>query len=803
MAASRFARLLALLERRRIVLFAVVGTMLAISGLGLIRLRFDNTLDLMLPAGSPAQRMMAFLRDANFSNKIVISLETRDAAVPRQALIGAADALAASLGPPLVTRVVTGFRAPDLLGDAALFVRLAPQILSSNDLAGIEARLTPDGIGGTLNERYLQLLKPEGVFVARTIRADPLDINGMVMNRLALLATNMGYEVNVEDGHFVSRDGRRALLMAETAIPLTDAAGSRRLLAYLAGRIRGLPDGISASLVCGHTHVVSNEDTIKHDLGLVLSIASGAFVLLYLAFFRDIRSLLIFLMPALAALVALALTALWYPRLSYFVIAFGPVIAGIADDYGIAAYVAVRYGRNRGEAIRHIAQPVVVGALTTTAIFFAFFFSRIPAYRQLALFCVTSVFLAVAFALFLLPFCLRAGSSHAPSAAEGDAPQARHRGAGRLIAFAAFLLFAAAAASRVRFDSDITRLDGTAPAILRDEAAFQAAWGTGERKEAILATVSPTYEGALERNDDLYRQVSTLADPGTIVSLAAIWPSARTRALHAAQWEAFWRDGRETRLRRLLDEKGANIGFATNAFEPFFEHLYDGVVVTDEPVSNRVLASFKERFVQYTAGRFQALSYFPDDPALVQTLSAAVGGRDDVFLVSRSALGRVLSEAFTGEIRRTSILAAILILLTAWGFLRDFRLTLIALVPALTGVTGLLGAMACLGRPLNVANLISGIVVFGLCIDFGVHILHAWRHHESRASRMAVTFAALTTLMGAGALLFARHPALYSIGLTLVIGVGLGYVAAIWIVPALCGLLPGEPGIRHRPQDTN
>ena len=54
---------------------------------------------------------------------------------------------------------------------------------------------------------------------------------------------------------------------------------------------------------------------------------------------------------------------------------------------------------------------------------------------------------------------------------------------------------------------------------------------------------------------------------------------------------------------------------------------------------------------------------------------------------------------------------------------------------------------------------------------------------------MAVTFAAITTVMGAAALLLAHHPAMYSIGLTLTLGVGLGYGAAMWMVPVLYGLI--------------
>jgi predicted RND superfamily exporter protein len=87
-----------------------------------------------------------------------------------------------------------------------------------------------------------------------------------------------------------------------------------------------------------------------------------------------------------------------------------------------------------------------------------------------------------------------------------------------------------------------------------------------------------------------------------------------------------------------------------------------------------------------------------------------------------------------------------------------------------------------------VANLVSGIVVFGLCIDFGIHILHAWLHRSHRTTRRAVSLAAGTTCVGAGVLLFARHPVLFSAGLTLTVGVGAGYVAAVLVVPALCEL---------------
>ncbi|MEI6563660.1 MAG: hypothetical protein WCO42_05050 [bacterium] len=786
---SHSPRLFSCLERHRGLVIGLLFACVALSGISLIWLRFDNTLDLMLPSGSPAQRMMTFLREANFSNKIVISLEARDQETAHRLLVQASDDLAASLKSPMIGKVVSGFSAPDLMNDAGFFMRYAPQILTSNDLVALDAGITSDCVSGTVRRLYYQLLKPEGMFMVQAIQSDPLGISQIILKRLEKLSTSMGYDVTMENGHFISRDGRHTMLLLETTVPLTDGAKARELLGFLEGKLKGVPEGISASLICGHTHVVGNEDTIMRDLGVVLTLASLAFMVLYVAFFKDWRALLIFLMPALAAVIALAVTACLFPRLSYFVLAFGPVIAGIADDYGIAAYVAIRSGSDRGKSIGHIVPPVTAGAITTSGIFFAFFFSHIPGYYQLAWFCILSIFLALFLALFVLPLFLRPG--RLPSEEDDDSPsfEAPRHARRWLCVFAALFVLLGAIATRVKFDSDVTRLDGTSPATLQAEDAFKVVWGTGEKKEAILAVMGDSYESVREKTDAVYERAVAAIGADRFVGLSSIWPSAQTRRDRAAAWTGFWRNGHEEKLRSMLAEHGAARGFSTNAFTPFFTHLYDGAMLVDEPVSNRVLVNLKDRFVQTPRGHYQTLSFFPDDPTLVAELSKVLEGHPEASIISRNAISGVLSSAFMGEMTRTSAFAGVIIILTAWLFIRSLPLTLIALSPAFAAVIGLLSVMALLNRPLNVANLISGIVVFGLSIDFGMQILHACRHPQGKHARTAVTFAMITTIMGAAALLFAHHPALYSIGLTLVIGVGLGYVAAMWMVPVLYAVL--------------
>jgi len=787
MADSRLLRFFPVLERRRGLVTGILIAVLALSGLSLFNLQFDNTLDLMLPSKSPTHRMITFLRTANFSNKVIISLENRDPAASKDKLFEAADRIASSLKPPMITRVTKGMSAPDLMSDAGFFLRYACQILRSNDLAAIDSVITSEGVGNILKQRYSQLLKPEGMFLGQAIQTDPLDINRVILERLQELSTSLGYAVKVENGHFISQDGRHVMLIAEASASMTDVSEARELLAYLEDQTRNLPAGVQVSLVSGYAHTVSNESTITRDLGVIFTIASVGFILIFVFFFRDIRGLMIFLVPVLSVIIAMALTSLVFHRISYFVLAFGPVIAGIADDYGIATFVAVLYGRRRSEAVAGVAKPVTVGAIATMGIFFAFFFSHIPGYHQLGFFCVTSILLSLFLALFVLPLWLKEhDKAEKPGAAPGEPPR---KSLMLVWSFIIFLVVAGLFASRIRFESDVTKLDGTSRTILDTEKKFQQVWGKGERSEAILAVAGTNYEQVMAVNDSLYVKAWEITAAGGFASFASVWPSSQVRTENARRWVDFWKSGRETRLKALLSEHGAPLGFTENAFDPFFARLYENSAVVDEPVSNRVFASLKERFAQNTAEGFQTLSFFPDKPEIVKAIESVIGDRHDAFIVSRTALSSILSKAFSQEIVRTSCFGIFFIVLTAFLFLRTIKSTLVALVPAVAGVTGLLGLMAVMGQPLNVSNLISGIVVFGLCIDFGIHVLHACQHHADRATRTAITLAATTTVMGAGVLLFAQHPALYSVGLTLVAGVGFGYVAAMWVVPAFYALL--------------
>ena len=120
----------------------------------------------------------------------------------------------------------------------------------------------------------------------------------------------MGYDVVVEDGRFLSRDGRHAMLIVQTTVPMTDATRSKELVRVLDEKIRQLPSFVSADVIAGHLHTVSNEQVIKRDIAVASVVASIGFLFLFLFVFRDARAFFVILFPLLAVVWAIIIQGL-------------------------------------------------------------------------------------------------------------------------------------------------------------------------------------------------------------------------------------------------------------------------------------------------------------------------------------------------------------------------------------------------------------------------------------------------------------------------------------------------------------
>lgn len=116
----------------------------------------------------------------------------------------------------------------------------------------------------------------------------------------------------------------------------------------------------------------------------------------------------------------------------------------------------------------------------------------------------------------------------------------------------------------------------------------------------------------------------------------------------------------------------------------------------------------------------------------------------------------------------------------------------LGLFPLAVGVVMTLGVMGLCGVSLNPANMIALPLIVGVGVDNGVHVLHDYRsrppgvvYRLGAATGRGVFVAALTTVLGFGTLVTARHAGMASLGLALMLGVSFCMLAALVFLPAV------------------
>ncbi|RJQ13957.1 MAG: hypothetical protein C4560_13270 [Nitrospiraceae bacterium] len=786
-------------RKKRPVRFILV-LLVIVSLAALYFVEYESSMDNILPRNDVLDRNMEFFRNSNVAGKVIVSMELTGPGKDMNDLFKEIDLLAGSLDKNLFPEVTVGISESAFAGDIDVMFKKLPEMLSGEELSQIDSWVNQESISRKLHDAYLQLLKPQGMLFGSMLRSDPLGMRMLVLEKLKSLSSSTGYNVEIKDGHFVSRDGRHAMLIAKAAVPVTDSAGSKKLLASLKKNLETLPGHIRADIICGHSHTVSNEKLIKGDIVFISIIAAVAMLLLYGLVIRDISAVTIFMIPVVAIVLSIDLSYLLLGKLSYWVIGLGSTVAGIATDYGTHVYFAAQGKNDPAPFVKHVIKPVSFGAFTTIAIFIAFFFSGIKGYNQLAVVTIISIVLSTLISIYVLPHLLLKTYGKAAFADRiAEKLENSNLSGGPAVLAWLFLTIALTYFSvSVEFERDIKNIDGTEKEIINAEERFQKTWG-GEKTPAVFVVNSADYEDALVKNEKIYRDAVRAIGADNFTSMASLWPSGKTGKENRERWNMFWTEERKQRLRDLLLQEGKKYNFSGNAFDPFFEGLkgnhFDN---TPLPPLDRgeIGNSLFERFVQKTDSGYRLISFFPDTKEYVDSMNEISRRYPDTYLVSATVLSSTLSGLVSSDLKLMIWIAAISVVLMTYLCFFNIRETMIALVPPLTSIVWLFGFMALFGLSINAANMIAGVLVIGLNSDYGIFMTFRGRKEMNTGTVMAITICTATTLIGAGVLIFAKHPALSSVGITMVIGLCAGFFSSVMVVPKLCGIFVKGKGCK-------
>ncbi len=779
-----FERMYRFLSSRRKLLFSATLLVVALGVFASSKLKIQEDIVAMLPDDSSSVAQdFRLLQLAPFTRKLVITLKVGNGGDPG-GLTAAADLLAQGLRAEGVGNVMTG---PTNLS-GALFGWLGaslPSLATEEDLVRLAAGSSPVEVRSRLRGNYEQLLLPEGWALKGSIQSDPLSFSSVALEKMRFL--NMIPNMRLVQNHFVAADGKSALLVVDSVVSMTDSGGSRDLLDRINRAVAAcVPAGMTATVVSGHRYTLVNADTIKRDLYVVLTLSVFAVLAIYLVFLRSLSAIFVFLVPSSILVIATGAIALWDANVFAVTLGFGGVLLGMVDEYAMLIYFSCRQGGKEPAVITgEVARPVIFGAVATLISFGVMLLSSLPGQRQLAVYSMTGIVAALLISLIVLPHLIK------PMPA-GKLPPNDRGGVRRLPRRAVIAVWLAVLAlcswqsTRIRFNGDLRAVSMVTPELRLAEEDLVKTWGD-MRGKALLFAEGTDLEGALARNDLLFARISGRIPAGELVSLAPLMPSSALQRANRERWVSFWQNGRAARLEDDLAKEGEAYGFSKDAFAPFLKTLgTPPPEATLEGLRTAGMGELVDSLIIRSPGMVRVLTMVPDTPEVVAALTEEIKTLPGIRLVSQSRFGDSVGHAIIHDFTRYLALTSALVLALLVVVFRSPSRVMLALVPVVTGLVCMLGIMGMFGIEFNIFNIAATILIIGLCVDYGIFMVCRLTEGSDHTTNRAVLVSGLTTIAGLGALALARHPSMYSIGITVLLGIGTGIPAALLVIPALC-----------------
>lgn len=786
--AKPIGTLYTLLSPRRKLLYSVTLLVVVLGALAMAFTDIHEDIQFMIPDRDAAVgEEFSLLQDSPFAKKVVINLS---GGADLGQLMAAADVLAGSMKAPYFNRVATG---PGNLFGAEFFswmLSAIPSLLSDDNFEKLSAKVTPEQIRERMGAMYLELITPEGWMKKELFRNDPLNLSALLFEQLRF--ANLLSGMRIENQHFVSQDRKNVLIIAETPINGTDSRGSAALMAHLDGLIRAsVPRPMEAFVMAPHRYTATNANAVKQDVFVVMCCSFLGIVVIIALFLLSWAGLFVLIVPVLALSVA-GITGLFYDHFSAITIGFGSVLLGVTIDFAVHVYFALPEEESKKAAVLdEVTIPIVFGALTTVACFVVLLFSPLPGLRQVSAFSIVGICAALLITLITFPHFIDVSSRR--GVFQKSAWGTRPRKFGKVIVFlwACLILVCVWNAQGTVFDGDMRSLNLTTPDLKADESYFQKTWGGGGT--AMLFAQGLDLDQALEVNDRLFAQLTSRLPAEQIVSISPLLPATSKQRVRQARWREFWSGERISQLKAVMEHEGSDAGFSKDAFTPFFDGIGRQMpLVTEDLLRAKGLGDLIDGMIVQKNGVVRVLTLVPDNAQVFGLYQSDLKNIQEVRFVSQTHFGDHLSHIMGKDLFWMILGAVVLNLALVYLLYRNFIYALLAMLPGVTGVLVVIGFMGWQGVPLNIFHLLSSILIVGLAVDYGIFIVCKLTGGHTHETEKAVMVSGLTTMAGFGALVLARHPAMHSIGVAVMLGVGAAIPATLVVIPALFGMIQGS-----------
>ena len=746
---------------------------------GLTNLKLNQDITESLPKGESFKELNSFLKSSKLNNQLAFSLETNELDADEIELIAEKFTDSLNVSCSSFLNEVKYYNETSEGDFYDYFYQNLNVFISETQLDTLKNRFSEENIRTAIQLDYNKIISPEGIFLKDYILKDPLSITPMVLKNLNN-SSNKDY--TVENGITFSNDKKYLYIFTTLDSSINGNSG---LQAELAEKLENIKkdwnvkhqenqiDYFSPFLIA-----VANANQIKIDTTLTLSLFIGFALLLLLFYYRKISVPIYFLLPAVFGLVFALGSIAWFKgEISAISVATGAIVLGIILDYSFHFFTHYRHSNSLIETVKELVFPLTVGSFTTIVAFLALQFTNSIILQDFGLFAALSLLGAAFFTLTVLPIILdlfhfKFKEVETESKFNFKLPFKVNKTL-LFVGIMLLTLFFGYKAKDISFDSDLENLSFHPKALKEAEYKIFKLNPENEKKIFLFSKAKDLKE-AENKNFELYNFLKNQTDIKQINSVAPFTVPLEIQEKRNTEWNKYWTENKEN-IFNIIDDEAAKQGFSEDAFAEFKANIEK----TGE--SHSLDIEFLEKL-----GLDKLIDISKDETVFITTIVvdkdkkdavlAEIRKNENVEILDRSSLVNSLLEIVRNDFNFILVITSLIVFLTLLVVYGRIEIALVVFAPMLISWIWILGLAAVFDIQFNFVNIIITTFIFGLGDDFSIFIsdgiLNKYKYGKNVLGtyRTAIVLSALTTIVGTGVLMFAKHPAVNSIGLISVLG---------------------------------
>ncbi|MBL7793907.1 MAG: 1-acyl-sn-glycerol-3-phosphate acyltransferase, partial [Saprospiraceae bacterium] len=752
-----------------------------------LRLEFEEDISKIMPIDPEVSEMNKLLENSEFDDRLVVMVTFQDTSYRPETpdeLIAYCDALVDTLEKSLDS---TALRSITYRIDESRFQEVydvlyahLPLFLEEEDYRQIADQLQPAEISVQVEGAYHSLMTPGGSFLKKYVLRDPLSFTRLALGRIQSFQIDDNY--TIEQGYIVTKDYRNLLFFISPAQSARETMINKRMLEKvdeLAAVVSTRFDQKIAATYFGALAVaVDNATQIRKDVTATVIAAMLALLLLIGYFFRRIMVFFYAVLPMLlGAAAAFAILSLFKGKVSIISVGIGSMLSGITVDYSVHVITHLRSTNNAKQAINDLLMPLLICSLNTASVFLCLYWLRSEAMHDLGLFASLCVVSTAFFALLVLPVLMykrsqdRTPLSHRQTFFDTLAEYAWERNRPLLAFIIIGTIVFAFLGRNVAFERDLNRINYMSDGLLEAEKKLNSITSATMRGVYLVAN-GRNLEEALRHNETVMALADSLKSGQVIKAYSSVGHlllSQEAQQKKIDEWNRFWTPLRKQQLLSSINQQAAELQFKTDAFQPFDEWLNRRFEPQSQDVFSPITNLVLRDYISERDSMVSVLTLLRLDQQAKPAIYSTFEKRPNIHILDSEYMMNKFVDILGADFGGLVLLSMLFVFLIRHLYFGRIELAVISFLPLLLSWVWTLGLMNVFGLKFNIINIIIATFVVGAGVDYSIFVMrgmiqqYKYGVNHIDSYKTSVLLSALTTIVGIGVLIFAKHPALKSI----------------------------------------